>query len=83
MHQKDSDHVYHDHLVRLNNTTLMPEVMSNHPVISGGDCEGFWRGYLTVYSMLIQDEQVIVSYGEGDRYSGIATTQTSELLAAL
>jgi len=83
VHQKDSDHVYHDHLVRLNNTTLMPEVMSNHPVISGGDCEGFWRGYLTVYSMLIQDEQVIVSYGEGDRYSGIATTQTSELLAAL
>ena len=83
VHQKDSNHVYHDHLVRLNKTTLIPEVMSNQPVISGGDCEGFWRGYLTVYSMLTLNEQVIVSYGEGDRYSGIATTHTSKLLASL
>ncbi len=83
VHQKDTDHIYHDHLVRLNNTTLMPEVMSNCPVISGGDCEGFWRGYLTVYSLLILDEQAIVSYGEGDRYAGIATTQASDLLATL
>ena len=82
VHQKDSNYVYHDHLVRLNKTTLIPEAMSNHPVISGGDCEGFWRGFLTVYSMLVLNEQVIVSYGEGDRYSSIATTHTSKLLAS-
>ena len=83
VHQKDTNHIYHDHLVRLNNSTLIPEVISDRSVISGGDCEGFWRGYLTVYSLIILGEQAIVSYGEGDRYSGIATTQTSELLASL
>lgn len=83
VHQKDSDHIYHDHVVRLNNNTLMPEIISNRPVISGGDCEGFWRGYLTVYSLLILGEQAIVSFGEGDRYAGVTTAPVSELLESL
>ena len=83
VHQKDRDHVYHDYVVRLNNSTLMPEIISNRPVISGGDCEGFWRGYLTVYSLLTLGEQAIVSFGEGDRYSGVMTTPVSELLESL
>ena len=83
VHQKDRDHVYHDYVVQLNNSTLMPEIISDRPVISGGDCEGFWRGYLTVYSLLIIDKQAIVSFGEGDRYSGIMTTLVSELLESL
>ena len=61
----------------------MPEIISNRPVISGGDCEGFWRGYLTVYSLLTLGEQAIVSFGEGDRYSGVMTTPVSELLESL
>ena len=83
VHQKDEDHVYHDYLVRLNQDSLLPEVISDNPVIHGGDCEGFWRGFLTVYSLIILGEQVVVSFGEGEKYSSLATVKASELLAAL
>lgn len=83
VHQKDEDHVYHDYLVRLNQHSLLPEVMSDDPVIHGGDCEGFWRGFLTVYSLQILGEQVVVSFGEGENYSSLSTAKTTELLAAL
>lgn len=79
VHQKDADHVYHDYLVQLNGASLSPMQISNRPVISGGDCEGFWRGFLTVYSLLIEDDQVVISFGEGDRFSGVATASTADL----
>lgn len=81
VHQKNAEHVYHDYLVQLDAASLRPVQISSHPVISGGDCEGFWRGFLTVYSLLINDDQVIVSFGEGDRYAGVATASITEFTA--
>ena len=81
VHQKNAEHVYHDYLVQLDAASLWPVQISSLPVISGGDCEGFWRGFLTVYSLLINDDQVIVSFGEGDRYAGVATASITEFTA--
>lgn len=80
VHQKDDQMIYRDFLVRLNSETLAPEAISQTPVITGGDCEGFWRGYLTVYSLLVQGNRAVVSYGEGDRFAGIATAALEDLL---
>ena len=52
------------------------------PVIEGGNCEGYWRGYLTVYSLLVWEDRAAISYGEGDRYSGVAETPIEALLDA-
>lgn len=82
VHQKDEQHIYRDYLVRLHPETHAPEAISADPVIAGGDCDGFWRGYLTVCSMLAQNDRALLSYGEGDRYCGVATAALEDLLAA-
>ena len=81
VHQKDNEMIYRDFLVRLNPDTLALEAISQNPVIAGGDCEGFWRGYLTAYSLLTLSDRAVVSYGEGDRYAGVATAGVEDLLA--
>ena len=48
----------------------------------GGDSEGFWRGFLTVYSLLILENRAIVSFGEGERYAGVAEAPVEALLNA-
>ena len=80
VHQKNNKMISRDFLVRLNSATLEPEAISQNPVIAGGDCEGFWRGYLTAYSLLILSNRAVVSYGEGDHYAGVATARVEDLL---
>ena len=82
VHQKNDQHIYRDHLVKLNPDTLLPEAISQQPVIEGGNCEGYWRGYLTVYSLLIQEDRAVISFGEGDRYAGVAEAPVEALLDA-
>ena len=82
VHQKNDHHIYRDHLVKLNPATLLPEAISQQPVIEGGNCEGYWRGYLTVYSLLIQEDRAVISFGEGDRYSGVAEAPIEALMDA-
>lgn len=79
VHQKDEAMIYHDYLVRLNAQTLQPEAINAAPVISGGDCGGFWRGFLTVFSLLIIDDQAIISCGEGDRFAALTTAPAADL----
>jgi len=78
VHQKDEAMIYHDYLVRLNGQTLQPEAISAAPVISGGDCEGFWRGFLTVFSLLFIGDQAVISFGEGDRFAALATAPAAD-----
>ncbi len=40
-------------------------------------------GVLYVSSQLIQDEQILLFYGEGDAHSGVATLRTDDVLEAL
>ena len=82
VHQKDEQHIYRDFLVKIDATTMMPIAISREPVIKGGDSEGFWRGFLTVYSLLILGNQAIVSFGEGERYAGVAKAPVESLLNA-
>jgi predicted GH43/DUF377 family glycosyl hydrolase len=82
VHQKNDQHIYRDHLVKLNPDTLLPEAISQQPVIEGGNCEGYWRGYLTVYSLLIWEDRAVISFGEGDRYAGVAEAPIEALLDA-
>ena len=82
VHQKDEQHIYQDFLLKMDATTMMPIAISHEPLIKGGDCEGFWRGFLTVYSLLILGNRAIVSFGEGERYAGVATAALADLQAA-
>ena len=82
VHQKNDQHIYRDHLVKLNPDTLLPEAISQQPVIEGGNCEGYWRGYLTVYSLLVWEDRAVISFGEGDRYAGVAEAPIEALLDA-
>ena len=82
VHQKDEQHIYRDFLVKIDATTMMPIAISREPVIKGGDSEGFWRGFLTVYSLLILENRAIVSFGEGERYAGVAEAPVEALLNA-
>ena len=81
VHQKDEAMIYHDYLVRLNAQPRQPEAISTAPVISGGDCEGYWRGFLTVYSLLFIGERVVISFGEGDRFATLATAPAPDFAA--
>ena len=82
VHQKDEQHIYRDFLVKIDATTMMPIAISREPVIKGGDSEGFWRGFLTVYSLLILGNRAIVSFGEGERHAGVAKAPVESLLNA-
>ena len=81
VHQKDEAMIYHDYLVRLNARNLQPEAISVAPIISGGDCEGYWRGFLTVYSLLFIGEREVISFGEGDRFAALATAPVADFAA--
>ena len=81
VHQKDDEMIYRDYLARLHAEAHTLEAISADPVIAGGDCEGFWRGYLTVYSLLLQNDHALLSYGEGDRFCGVAVAPLENLLA--
>ena len=81
VHQKDEAMIYHDYLVRLNARNLQPEAISVAPMISGGDCEGYWRGFLTVYSLLFIGERAVISFGEGDRFAALATAPVADFAA--